>query len=110
MVGQQRWPLYLPLVQRHGDYLHNPMNTLEQEIEAELTTFKGTTFSSPEEADEWIRAAMRRIAEKTIAETIERVDERNPVTRVEDWLDTPTVTRSVVVGSGGKGVTVTPDG
>lgn len=40
--------------------------TLDEEIERELTTFKGTTFSSPEEAHDWLRKAMRRIAEKTV--------------------------------------------
>jgi tRNA C32,U32 (ribose-2'-O)-methylase TrmJ len=41
-------------------------NNLNNEIEKELTTFSGTTFSSSEEVHKWLKRAFTRIAEKTV--------------------------------------------
>lgn len=51
---------------------------LQQEIEKELTTFSGQTFSSSEEVLEWLDKAFNRIAEKTIeAMRVEEITEDN---------------------------------
>lgn len=49
-------------------------NNLNEEIEKELLTYSGTTFTAPSEALGWLHQAMLRIAEKTVEAV--RVEER----------------------------------
>ena len=54
-------------------------NNLNEEIEKELLTYSGTTFTAPSEALGWLHQAMLRIAEKTVEAV--RVKKRKYVTQ-----------------------------
>lgn len=73
--------------------------TLNEEISRELTTFRGTTFSDSVSATNWIAAAMRRIAEKTLSTVLDFAEApQTPASTVavriwkrkDSWLRTDT--------------------
>lgn len=60
------------------------MTTIEQII----ANFKGTTFSSPEDVEKWLRQALEQIRKETIEECIElsdKIELLEPDGGTEQW-------------------------